>query len=257
MNTSALLAAYNAALNGIKPSVNAAKPASVEYTMAEYAASERGKAMLAKETDEMQFLATLGVGTVQTSADITVAPTADDHTKDLWSVDFETLSNTTNSKGKKVFERKAISALQCKHCNVAFWGVPARPADKRGNTDKFPQPKVFYSTAVAFTSSKGTILSFASATACELFEDATLPFMDVYRKLGANVNAENTARTYAVCEAALVETCKQNAGVLKINKDLSFNVDANKKQFRLVVVNRIDTTKNNVAKLNLTAKTAF
>lgn len=257
MNNSALFAAYNAALKGINPSVNAVKPASVDYTMAEYAASERGKAMLAKETVEMQFLATLGVGTVRTSADITVAPTKDDHTKDLWSVDFNTLSAQTYSNGKKVFERKVVSALQCKHSNVAFWGVPARPADKRGDTDKFPQPKVFYSTAVAFTSSKGTILSFASATACELFEDAVSPVMETYRSLGAGVNTQNTLLTYSTCEKCIAEVCMQAATTLKINKDLSYNVEASKKQFRLVVVNRIDTTENNVAKLNLASKTAF
>lgn len=257
MNTSALLAAYNAALNGINPSVKAGKPASVEYTMAEYAASERGKAMLANETAEMQLLATLGVGTVQTSANITVAPTADDHTKDLWSVDFDTLSKTAYSNGKKVFERKVVSALQCKHSNVAFWGVPARPADKRGDTDKFPQPKVFYTTAVAFTSTKGTLLSFASATACELFEDAVAPVMDLYRAKGAKVTASETILTYETCEEYIKNACLNAAGILKINKDLSFNVDANKKQFRLVVVRRIDTTENNVAKLDLNTKTAF
>lgn len=257
MNRLNSLAAYYAALKGINPSVNAVKPASVDYTMAEYAASERGKAILAKETVEMQFLATLGVGTVRTSADITVAPTKDDHTKDLWSVDFDTLSAQTYSNGRKVFERKVVSALQCKHSNVAFWGVPARPADKRGDTDKFPQPKVFYSTAVAFTSSKGTILSFASATACELFEDAVSPIMNAYRSQGANVNTQNTLLTYSACEECIAEACLQAASTLKINKDLSYNVEANKKQFRLVVVNRVDTTENNVAKLNLSSKTAF
>lgn len=257
MNNSALFATYYAALKGINSSVNAVKSASVDYTMAEYAASERGKAMLAKETAEMQFLASLGVGTVRTSADITVAPTEADHTKDLWSVDFDTLSAKTYSNGKKVFERKVVSALQCKHRNVAFWGVPARPADKREDTDKFPQPKVFYSTAVAFTSSKCTILSFASATACELFEDAVSPVMKAYRAQGTDVNTQKTLMTYSICEERIAAVCLQAAATLKINKDLSYNVEAGKKQFRLVVVNRIDTTENNVAKLDLSSKTAF
>lgn len=257
MYNSNLFAAYTAALKGVNPVVKSEKSASVEYTMAEYAASERGKAMLAKETTEMQFIASLGIGSVCTSADITVAPTADDHTKDLWSVDFNTLSAATDSNGKKVFARKVVSALQCKHNNVAFWGVPARPADKRADTDKFPQPKVFYSTVVAFTSSQGTILSFASAQACEMFEDATFPIMKVYKEKGIGVTAQDTLITYKACDGCIVATCLQAAPTLKINKDLSYNVDANKKQFRLVVVNRIDTTENNVQKLNLTSKTAF
>ena len=255
MNKSNLFAAYAAALKNVNPSVKSEKSASVEYTMAEYAASERGKAMLAKETAEMQYLATLGLGSVLTSADITVAPDENDHIKDLWTADFKTLSEAVDNDGAKIFERRVVSALQCKHSNVSFWGVPARSV--AGREGKFPQPKVFYSTAVAFTCGNNTVLSFASAEACELFEDATAPIMALYKQKGAEITAADTVATYQACDELIKDACLKNAGSLKINKDMSYNVEANKKQFRLVVVNRIDTTENNVMKLNLNSKTAF
>lgn len=255
MSKANLFAAYAAALKVVNPSAKSVKSASVEYTMTEYAASERGKAMLAKETAEMQLLAKLGLGSVLTSADISVAPDENDHIKDLWSVDFNTLSGTTNSEGNKIFERRVASALQCKHSNVSFWGVPARPVSERDS--KFPQPKVFYSTAVAFTSSSTTVMSYASAAACELFEDATAPVMELYRQAGSAISKENTIATYQACDALIQDACLKNASSLKINKDMSYNAEASKKQFRLVMVNRIDTTENNVKKLDLTSKAAF
>ena len=92
-----------------------------KVSLADYANSARGKAVLAKASKPMQQLATLKIGEVLVSGNLNVAPAADEKVRDLFTVSYnEMLKNTkpvvngeVDKKSKAYYTKGVLTPAIC------------------------------------------------------------------------------------------------------------------------------------------------
>ena len=93
-----------------------------KVSIADYAKSKRGEAVLAKASQPMQQLAALNIGEVLVSGNLNAAPAADEKVKDLFTVSYkEMLKNTkpvvkgkVDQKSKAYYTKGVLTPAICK-----------------------------------------------------------------------------------------------------------------------------------------------